>query len=362
VLACALVVGCARTEVVVAIASSELSAPGDFDRLSIKVTNPSLDPSGTNPLYAPPPLSICAAGQSSGCYALPLTVTLYPGSAKSDEKVRVEVQALHGSDALPAIAQAALFTFTKGASERLQFDLFRNCLNVECAQFDQACDAMGACSNVAPMSPNAPPDAGTVGGGTVVLMSASTLDTATVSSFDVPAPDSARPGDLLLLAASIGQNNSGDPAPESPGWTRRADLPPNRRMAIYVRVVGAGEPRQYTFTFPTSPSQTNWYLLQLRGARGLDGISALAENNPFFVPSVTTTFPGDLLVMFVEHSRFAGTCAAPAGSTLVGGSSFWAISTAIAGGAGPSGERHFDCSSNGVVDTCLAATFAIAPQ
>jgi hypothetical protein len=123
-----LAAGCARTEVQVVVTNQDLKVPTDLATLVIQAFNPLDDPSLATPIYPSPPIAPCAPGQSSGCEARPISVTLYQGSKHPDEPVRVEVD---GRDANgnPVLSLASVFRFASGQSDRLEFQLYQACLH-----------------------------------------------------------------------------------------------------------------------------------------------------------------------------------------------------------------------------------------
>jgi hypothetical protein len=147
--ALALIAGCSspRTEVVVTVHASGIRIPDDVDALRLKIAdrNPG---AGDDQLYDQPvPLCTDATAGSPDCYSLPITVTLYPGSMRPTDSVRVQLDAQRNGT--PVIADAALFTFSTGHSLRLDVILYANCLgNVGCAQRDQACGPDDQCTTL----------------------------------------------------------------------------------------------------------------------------------------------------------------------------------------------------------------------
>jgi hypothetical protein len=143
------------TEVVITVDSDELVAPDNLQKLCITVKNPSL---GTQPIYKSQDLAVCPPGKSTNCYAFPISLTLTPGDMDPTAPVRVEVDALPAGAtctdvdiAAKAVTRdASVFTFTKGKSERLDFFLYKSCLNQSCAERDQACGPDGSCAPLAP--------------------------------------------------------------------------------------------------------------------------------------------------------------------------------------------------------------------
>jgi hypothetical protein len=152
-LALLLIAGCSHgTEVVVSVAS-ELSAP-DLQAIQIIVTNPG--EATTEPIYQSARLPVCAPGKSKDCFPFPVTLTLVPGDSKPKDLMKVNVQAMDTSGAV-VISDASVFSFVPGASQKLQFYLYKNCLASDCSQLDQTCGSDGACANARPSG--APPPA-----------------------------------------------------------------------------------------------------------------------------------------------------------------------------------------------------------
>ncbi len=192
-LALGLLAGCSPgTEVVVTINSDELVAPTDLQKLCITVTNPAVGPT---PVYKSQDLAVCPPGRDSNCFGFPISVTLTPGSERPEDTVRVEVLALPAGTSCSApdamtkavTSDASVFTFVKGESQKLDFFLYRSCLDKQCARTDQACDANGSCVDVKPRPSGAPPDLATVPDGC-----------------PVPGPSPATDGGCSLYSFSSG--------------------------------------------------------------------------------------------------------------------------------------------------------------
>jgi hypothetical protein len=131
-----------RTEVVLSVNDYDLVVPRDLDSIRIKVTG------GGQTFFDSQPLPLCAdsGASSAGCYFFPITLTLFPGQQMPSAPVRVEVDALIANRT--ASAGSALFTFTPGISQRLDFDLFASCLGVDCTATGQACAQNGTCQTL----------------------------------------------------------------------------------------------------------------------------------------------------------------------------------------------------------------------
>ena len=102
-------------------------------------------------------VELCNPTLTTGCYDIPVTAALFPGKSRGSDSVRVQVDAIGGNGTV--IADAALFTFAKEQSLRLDFVLYANCLgNVECAERDQACGPLDTCIDLKPGQTNGPLD------------------------------------------------------------------------------------------------------------------------------------------------------------------------------------------------------------
>jgi cysteine-rich repeat protein len=137
-----------RTEVVVVVSTDELAVPTDLDALRLTVTDRAL--TGATATRFDDMVPLCAAEARSGCYALPLTLTIIPGDRRPGDPVTVDVEALHGGTQL--LRDEATFTFHTGDSMRLDFFLYRVCVNSDCAANGTACNAAGTCEPLMPTS------------------------------------------------------------------------------------------------------------------------------------------------------------------------------------------------------------------
>jgi hypothetical protein len=140
----------ARTEVVVVVRSEGLQIPIDIDQLHLTVTSRTLA-GQVVPRFDSQRLPLCGPGQLSGCYPLPLTLTLIPGDQTPDALVSVQVEALLRETR--KIGDEASFTFLKGQSAQLDFILYADCLDVDCTQDHQACNQSGKCATLDPPHP-----------------------------------------------------------------------------------------------------------------------------------------------------------------------------------------------------------------
>lgn len=178
----ALIAGCGqdRTEVVVTVHASGIRIPDDVDTLRLQIADRN---GGADDLLFDHPVLLCSdvmAGTGSGCYTLPVTATLYPGSDRPKDSVRIQVDAQrHGTS---MISDAALFTFSEGHSLRLDVILYANCLgNVDCAKRDQACGPDNMCTSLVPTPLGDEPDLATID------LAAPPPDLTNVHDFSLPA-------------------------------------------------------------------------------------------------------------------------------------------------------------------------------
>jgi hypothetical protein len=143
----ALLGGCVdpRTEVVVVVNTEGLTIGTDIDALHLVVRDPS--DSGP-PRFERMRLKLCGSGETSGCFPLPLVLTLVPGPEQPHDTVLVDVYGLRRDEQV--IGDAATFQFLPGVRQRLDFILYANCLNVDCSVMNQACDVTGKCVPIGP--------------------------------------------------------------------------------------------------------------------------------------------------------------------------------------------------------------------
>jgi hypothetical protein len=140
--------GChsSRTEVVVIVTT----APGvevgrDFEFLHFNVRD--VDANQTE--WDSQQVFVCPV--TSGCYDLPVTLTLVPGNKAPDNHVRVQVDAGKRQQSQPVVSDASVFKFVSGQSSTLEFVLYPACLNKDCAsQGDLSCNENGQCAPLAP--------------------------------------------------------------------------------------------------------------------------------------------------------------------------------------------------------------------
>jgi hypothetical protein len=153
-LGCALLVasvaglaGCTnpRTETVVIISTSGIRVPEQVNGLRIHIIDKAAD--HDDDLYDVKH-RLCGPGQTEGCLTLPVTMTLFPGSMRPHDSVRVQIDALFDDQA--NLSNAALFTFSEGQSLRLDFVLYANCLGrLDCSVMDKVCGLDDRCASIA---------------------------------------------------------------------------------------------------------------------------------------------------------------------------------------------------------------------
>lgn len=337
--------GCSRTEMIVAIAATELGVPGEIDRIAITVTNPRLDPEAQRPVFVSPQTALCATGQTPGstCTTLPTTLTLYPGDAQPNETVRVQLDALLQGRVV--LSQAAIFTFAKGKSGRLTFDLYRDCLQLECATVDQACAEGGVCRNLTPVVDS---DSTDMTPSSIALVGATSAPVAAnAASFTVNVPSDAVANDHLLLAYSAVYGGSA--VINAPGWKQLTWLEENAsgqpRMWVFERIVSSNEPATHTFTVETISASVDgsFHLLHHRGARGVEGLRTLPEAATPTIPSVNVQGPGRVLLALVQRPYVENaSCPAPSGFTQILNGPVMVYESPVA--AGMTGDRALVCT------------------
>jgi hypothetical protein len=141
--------GCteARTEVVVVIHSYGLTIGRDLDGLQIIVkNNPASDDSTA--VFGTDKHPLCDETAKPACWTLPVTATLVPGPDRPNDLVVVKVLGLRGGQTV--IGDQASFHFLKHVSQRLDFVLYANCLNVDCTMQNAACNYAGECEPIQP--------------------------------------------------------------------------------------------------------------------------------------------------------------------------------------------------------------------
>jgi hypothetical protein len=198
-----------RTEVVVVVSAHDLTVPVDLDSLRLTVSDRTVTGAAATRFDDTVPL--CPPGGHAGCYDLPLLLTLVPGDQRPNDPVTVDLEARLGTGTV--VRDEATFTFRTGASMRLDFILYRACVDSDCAASGTSCNAAGMCGGIAPE-----PFGGDVlqDAGLAADQSAATDDAAPMSSdlraptvdssssTDGPRPDFSLGPDLLPVERSCG--------------------------------------------------------------------------------------------------------------------------------------------------------------
>jgi hypothetical protein len=136
----------APTQVYVRVsAGAGLRIAEDVDSVILEVSDLS---STGRPLFTSPDRPLCHRGLTTGCEPLPLDITLVPGPHAPQDRCEIAVQALKGGQVV--IADASVFRFTPGESERIDFVLYPSCLGTTCASEGLSCGAFGACELLVP--------------------------------------------------------------------------------------------------------------------------------------------------------------------------------------------------------------------
>jgi len=351
--------GCSRTEVVVTVDATELSVPDEIDHIVFTVTNPITDPAGKNPVFVSPQLALCPPGQaSSGCTSLPTALTLFPGNERPRDNVRVQLDALRQGTVV--LSQASVFTFTPGERAKLTFNLYRDCLQLKCAAFDQGCAAGGVCQNLAIESPSSPD----LGASPVTFVGVSSQNAVGVPMFDVQTPGDTQAGDLLILLFSTSVGGE-PPTLSAPGWLPITWLntPEGLNMWMMQRFTSVSEPPVHSFSFTGTPVNfinTNYYLLHFRGATRIEGLRTLVEIGSPTLPSVNIQGPGRMLVSAIQYPNGFNSrmCETPPGMQVLANGGVLVLGQSVSGPA-LSGDRALTC---GLPDGQYGmVAFALAP-
>ena len=295
VLALGMVAACSPgTEVVLTIDSDELQVPADLQKLCITVTNPSVGPT---PIYQSQDLAVCPPGKASHCFALPLSVTLTPGPKRAEDAVRVEVLALRAetscSDpdaAMKAVASdASVFTFVKGESQKLDFFLYRSCLDKKCALMDQACDRAGQCVTVTPGATSldlaTPPDLPVAPIARVSAMQGAVTPAA--SQVVIPPPTTVAKDLVVLFLDREGELAVPSALSPATGWISLGTNPVYQDyFEVGYRIANGNEvdqPDKYTFAATAGNTAPVHYVrLVYRGAASAEQIAVGGGDNADF--------------------------------------------------------------------------------
>ncbi|MBI5494507.1 MAG: hypothetical protein HY904_05725 [Deltaproteobacteria bacterium] len=128
----------------------------------------------------------------------------------------------------------------------------------------------------------------------------------------IPAFVGVVPGDLLVVQVGYDSGTGATTITAPPGWTlvRRDDHATDFGQALYIKVVGAAEPADYTWVLTGNPSTTALGLVY----RGVDTAvpldvhaGAVGDGTALTAPALVTTVPGDIVVVFFGHDSPAAT-------------------------------------------------------
>ncbi len=318
------------TAVVVHIDNTDLVVPTEVQRLLLTVTNPEV---GGAPAYQSQDLVPCTPGQTQGCFAFPITVTLAPGPGKPDAAVRVEVDAFD-AQGTQVIADASVFTFTPNAQQRLDFYLQRACLHSVCGARDEACGPLGGCVRRAPTS------------ATVDLASPAPAGEITNRGFQfeyygfnpgpvvVPPPFQAEAGDLVLMCTSA----MWAPA----GWIPLGGI--GFESCLYRRAAADEATRSdvYTFGVLGGGFAALWTRFVYRGVGTIvpTFASAPSSTQPYVFPSSVIERPGSHLVEVL----FAAPPCSLGANLSTWNNAIGAAQDSVFLAAGDSGDRSFTCA------------------
>lgn len=138
----------ARTETVIVVDTNGVRIPQDVAKLHFTVAD--RQSGGSDDIVFDADVVMCHDTLMTSCYNVPVSAALFPGKMRPQDSVRVEVDAVNPNGAV-VTADAALFTFAEGQSERLDFVLWANCIGVtDCAVRNQACGPDGMCTMLSP--------------------------------------------------------------------------------------------------------------------------------------------------------------------------------------------------------------------
>jgi hypothetical protein len=128
------------TEMLVTVTAPDVQVGVEIDHLHLAAFDGAADFGGFDRTVA-----LCADGAPrANCYALPLSLVLYPGRRTSDP-VRLLVEAMLDSN--PVISNVAIVRFTRGVRERLDVVFYHTCIGIgtKCSMTDRSCGADGSC-------------------------------------------------------------------------------------------------------------------------------------------------------------------------------------------------------------------------
>jgi hypothetical protein len=257
-------VGCTQpTSVLVSVGKGDVQVPADVDTLRFIVTNPSLDPSGANPIYETQLLPLCTSGMTGSCHTLPLSLTLYPGMKQPDAPIRVELDALLSGQAV--IRDASVFSFLHNQSQHLDFFLSKRCLMTMCAATDLSCDRLGQCVPQHPTSPQ--PAAGPVQS---ISETDGKLDQ---SATGIAVPPGVATNDLVLMAMWVG--GTGDTLTIPPDWQKLGEEDADVHSIFASHWAAPSDGASYAFT--TTAPGTIWHMSVYRNVDTIDTLVSQTE-------------------------------------------------------------------------------------
>jgi hypothetical protein len=139
---CAAACQAGRTEMFISVTTLGLGIPDDVDTIGFTV----VDTIRTDFTGFQKDELVCYTGfaDPAQCRALPMSVTLYPGSQAAGDPVRVLIEGKRLGTT--RFKDAAVFTFSRDQSQRLDFVLYGACKDdFMCADQNKICDANRNC-------------------------------------------------------------------------------------------------------------------------------------------------------------------------------------------------------------------------
>ena len=174
--------------------------------------------------------------------------------------------------------------------------------------------APGTPPTLPPPPPPPPP-----GDGIVPVGSTSDESSVSRSTITLGRPAGTAAGQVLV--ASIATNPDATIVPSNPGWTvlRNDVISGAVRQAVYVRVVGSGDPTAYQWTIPEGTRRVTGGMTAYAGVDTANPVNAVgatmnASGTAISAPSISTTVANTMLVQVVAVNA-EGTLTAPAGMT-----------------------------------------------
>lgn len=283
------------TSVVVRIDSRDLAIPGQLSTVHVRVSNPELG--GNEPVYDSQIVRLCAVGESSACETLPLSVVLRPGPDDPDTRVRVEVIANDGGGN-EIIHDAALFRFSDGVQQEIDFHLSPACLRTYCAAQNRVCGVNGGCIDASPgNTPMASTDAGAPRG--IIQRWSENAMPATESTYLLTKPPNAQPGDLLIALVASGTSPV--------GWTELFNGA-NRGRLVSHRIAETDDASTYAFTVGANTLAVGWIAASYRGVTSVEvgSVFAMPTGDTFQMESMDVTRAGSWLTTWVGKLSVLG--------------------------------------------------------